>query len=102
MPKEGYYSLTIRQESADKLIQMAKDEGVSIVKFFENLTRDPEKVKLIVKKYRRYYRIIPLKDKEMCFNLFYQQDKSEKIAGFYVVEEKPYLVVEGECKEVVI
>lgn len=37
MPREGYYSLTIRKETAEKLQEQAKKQGLGLVEYFDTL-----------------------------------------------------------------
>ncbi|MEM4203903.1 MAG: hypothetical protein QXS54_07525 [Candidatus Methanomethylicaceae archaeon] len=47
MPKPGYYSLTIRQETADQLLKMATEKNMSLVEFFEDLAQNLNKYMLL-------------------------------------------------------
>jgi hypothetical protein len=44
MPKEGYYSLTIKKETAEKLQALAKERGLGLVEFFEDITESLSEV----------------------------------------------------------
>jgi hypothetical protein len=47
MPKEGYYSLTIKQEAADVFQRVAKEENKGIVEYFNELALDIGKIRII-------------------------------------------------------
>ena len=47
MPKEGYYSLTIKKEAAEKLQALAKQRGLGVVEFFDELVTDLEQLEKI-------------------------------------------------------
>jgi hypothetical protein len=46
MPKSGYYSLTIREETASKLRDLAEKQNLGLVEYFENLAASIEQIRI--------------------------------------------------------
>ena len=47
MPKEGYYSLTVKEQDAKKLQRLAEASGKGIVEYFSDLVKDTDRLATI-------------------------------------------------------
>ncbi|MEM4721049.1 MAG: hypothetical protein QXT73_03195 [Candidatus Methanomethylicaceae archaeon] len=102
MPKPGYYSLTIKQETADQFLKMASEKNMSLVEFFEDLAQNLNKYMLLysfktetikqslVNAYAVFKRIIDLdyflRNPMTLWDAFFGSPKKEK----YSIEFLPW------------